>query len=325
MNQSPIYLSSTAVGREVAAVHLLPSLSDEAGSDLMVFWKAVKFAPEIKSRSRRDDGKAAFPRMARKRASRRGSRSNSRRKQWTSAVNKPPAHSCCRRASQMKRDLRLLSSAEGRRNLPSTSPPLLLSVEQFGCRRVTRRSMTVILLLCMCPCPCVRVCVCVSGGWAADDYRLWEWGQPVWHGRSLLRGEVSEASICLPRLVHFSTASLLHLPKGLLFFGGGNPVRWWHDNLAGLFLWAGNHSPVRNSKLMAVSKTVLHNVINDLRFGLTFTAETLSAQTFSLLIMWVMLQLHRGTIVHFKVAGETQARTRNPGTVFLGSRVFLIL
>lgn len=34
----------------------------------------------------------------------------------------------------------------------------------------------------------------VSGGRAADDYRLWEWGQPVWHGRSLLWGEVSDVS-----------------------------------------------------------------------------------------------------------------------------------
>lgn len=34
----------------------------------------------------------------------------------------------------------------------------------------------------------------VSGGRAADDYRLRERGQPLRHSRGLLRGEVSDVS-----------------------------------------------------------------------------------------------------------------------------------
>lgn len=44
---------------------------------------------------------------------------------------------------------------EGRRNLPSTPPLPALFGELFGCRRVTWKSMRVILLLCMCSCACV--------------------------------------------------------------------------------------------------------------------------------------------------------------------------
>lgn len=55
-----------------------------------------------------------------------------------------------------------------------------------------------------------------------------------------------------------------------------------------------------------------------------FTVVTLSARTFSPLIMWVMLQLHRGMIVNFKVACETQARTHNTVTFFPGSQLLLI-
>lgn len=38
----------------------------------------------------------------------------------------------------------------------------------------------------------------MSGGGAADDYRLWERGQPLRHGRSLLWGEVSNDSRSCP-------------------------------------------------------------------------------------------------------------------------------